>query len=242
MDKKKLYGHWYIWEELVSYPMMLYYWIKGDKIQKMLSERIEKARRKAEQMTLTEKNKNEFLIEYEKLDNFFSYHFKEIDKFNSHNFQDKINYCLKQYRKESSQKLTSSNLMKLQGNFLAGAEKTLFLYFLLYRERKPNNSFVSIFSSEENYNKFIFVMKNNSYLDENNKFDISVIFFSGVLTFLKKKGVIKNVKNINIIKLLKDDFDFEISPSSFSSGMPYPTKDEEKKLFDDLSKELMVIY
>lgn len=242
MDKKKLYGHWYIWEELVSYPMMLYYWIKGDKIQKMLSERIEKARRKAEQMTLTEKNKNEFLIEYEKLDNFFSYHFKEIDKFNSHNFQDKINYCLKQYRKESSQKLTSSNLMKLQGNFLAGAEKTLFLYFLLYRERKPNNSFVSIFSSEENYNKFIFVMKNNSYLDENNKFDISVIFFSGVLTFLKKKGVIKNVKNINIIKLLKDDFDFEISTSSFSSGMPYPTKDEEKKLFDDLSKELMVKY
>ena len=226
MDKKKLYGHWYIWEELVSYPMMLYYWIKGDKIQKMLSERIEKARRKAEQMTLTEKNKNEFLIEYEKLDN----------------FQDKINYCLKQYRKESSQKLTSSNLMKLQGNFLAGAEKTLFLYFLLYRERKPNNSFVSIFSSEENYNKFIFVMKNNSYLDENNKFDISVIFISGVLTFLKKKGVIKNVKNINIIKLLKDDFDFEISPSSFSSGMPYPTKDEEKKLFDDLSKELMVKY
>ncbi|MDV3508140.1 hypothetical protein CMU89_05745 [Elizabethkingia anophelis] len=242
MNKNKLYGHWYIWEELMGYPMILYYWIKGDKIQKMLSERIEKARQKAEQMTLTEKNKNEFLIEYEKLDNFFSYHFKEIDKFNSHNFQDKINYCLKQYRKESSQKLTSSNLMKLQGNFLAGAEKTLFLYFLLYGERKPNNSFVSIFSSEENYNKFIFVMKNNSYLDENNKFDISVIFFSGVLTFLKKKGVIKNVKNIDIIKLLKDDFDFEISPSSFSSGMPYPTKDEEKKLFDDLFKEFMIEY
>ena len=95
--------------------------------------------------------------------------------------------------------------MKLQGNFLAGAEKTLFLYFLLYRERKPNNSFVSIFSSEENYNKFIFVMKNNSYLDENNKFDISVIFFSGVLTFLKKKGVIKNVKNIVGIKAASGD-------------------------------------
>ena len=33
MDKNKLYGSWYIWEELVSYPMMLYYWIKGDKIE-----------------------------------------------------------------------------------------------------------------------------------------------------------------------------------------------------------------
>jgi hypothetical protein len=42
MDKNKLYGSWYIWEELVSYPMMLYYWIKGDKIKKLLSERIKK--------------------------------------------------------------------------------------------------------------------------------------------------------------------------------------------------------
>ena len=54
--------------------------------------------------------------------------------------------------------------------------------------------------------------------------------------------MIKNVKNIDIIKLLKDDFDFEISPSSFSSATPYPTKDEEKKLFDDLSKEFMIKY
>lgn len=242
MNEKKLYGRWYIWEELIGYPMMLYHWIKGDKIKKLLSERIKKAKFRAEQEILTEKDKNELLIEYEKLDNFFGYHFKEINQFNSHNFQEKINYCLKQYRKESSKKLTSSNLMKLQGNFLTGAEKTLFIYFLLYDEKKTKNSFLSIFSSEENYNKFIFVMKNNSYLDENNKFDISVIFFSGVLSFLKKKGIIKNVKNIDIIKLLKDDFNFEVSPSSFSSGIPYPTKDEEKKLFDDLSKEFMIKY
>lgn len=131
MDKKKLYGRWYFWEEIIGYPMMLYYWIKGDKIQKMLSERIEKARQKAEQITLTEKNKNEFIIEYENLDNFFSFHFKEIDKSRNHNFEDKIKYCLKQYRKESSKQLTSSNMMILQGNFLNGAENTLFLYFVL---------------------------------------------------------------------------------------------------------------
>ena len=91
MDKNKLYGSWYIWEELVSYPMMLYYWIKGDKIKKLLSERIKNAKHRAEQEVLTEKTKNEFLIEYEKLDNFFSYHFKQIDKSRSHNFQEKIN-------------------------------------------------------------------------------------------------------------------------------------------------------
>ena len=242
MNEKKLYGRWYIWEELISYPMMLYYWIKGDKIKELLSERIKKAKQTAEQEILTEKDKNELLIEYERLDNFFSYHFKEINQFDSHTFQEKITYCLRQYRKESAMKLTSSSLMKLQGNFLTGAEKTLLLYFLLYDEKKTKNSFLSIFSSEENYNTFILVMKNNSYLDKNNKFDITVIFFASILTFLKKRGVIKKVKNIDIIKLLKEDFNFEISPSSFSSATPYPTKDEEKKLFDDLSKELMVKY
>lgn len=242
MNEKKLYGRWYIWEELVGYPMMLYYWIKGDRIKKLLSERIRKAKHRAEQEVLTEKTKNEFLIEYEKLDNFFSQHFKEISQFNSHNFQDKINYCLQQYRKESAKKLTSSNLMKLQGNFLTGAEKTLYLYFLLYGERKASNTFMSVFSSEENYSKFISVMKNNSYLDENNKFDIKKIFLAGVLTFLRNKGIIKNVDNIEIVKVLKADFDFEISTPSFSNGIPYPTKDEEKKLFDDLSMEFMIKY
>jgi hypothetical protein len=97
----------------------------------LLSERIDKARKNGEQVELTEKIKQEFLIEYERLDNFFSYHFKEIDKSRNHNFEDKINYCLKQYKKESSKQLTSSNLMKLQGNFINGAEITLFYYFAL---------------------------------------------------------------------------------------------------------------
>lgn len=243
MNEKKLYGRWYFWEELAGYPMMLHYWIKGHRIKKLLSKRIEKAKQRAGEELLTEKTKSEFLIEYEKLDNFFSHHFKEISQFNSHSFNDKIEYCLKHYKKESSNNLSSSSLMKLQGNFLSGAEKTLFLYFLLYDEKKAeNSSFMSVFSNEESYYKFISVMKNNSYLNGNNKFDIPITFFAGVLTFLKKKGVIKNVKNIDIIKALKTDFDFEISTASFSNGMPYPTKEEEKRLFDDLSIEFMIKY
>ena len=85
-------------------------------------------------------------------------------------------------------------------------------------------------------------MKNNSYLNENNKIDIPIIFFAGILTFLKKNGIIKKVKNIDIVKFLKDDFNFEISPSSFSSATPYQTKDEEKKLIDDLSKKFIIKY
>ncbi|WP_185113493.1 hypothetical protein [Chryseobacterium sp. CCH4-E10] len=242
MDKKKLYGRWYIWEELIGYPMILFYWIKGDKIQKLLSRRIEKAKKRAGQFVLTEKKMNEFLIDYENLNNFFSYHFKKINQFGSHNFNEKIDYCLQQYKKESSNNLSSSSLMKLQGNFLAGAEETLFLHFLLYDEKKANSSFASLFSSEGNYQKFISVMRNNSYLNGNNQFDIPIIFFAGILEFLKRNGMIKKVKNIDILKLLKKDFDFEISPASYSSGTPYPTKDEEKKLFNDLSTEFMIKY
>ncbi len=83
-------------------------------------------------------------------------------------------------------------------------------------------------------------MKYNSYLDEKNQFNIPVIFFSSILEFLRKNGIIKKVKNIEIIKSLKDDFNFEISPSSFSNATPYPIKDEEKKIFDDLSKEFAI--
>ena len=156
MDKNKLYGSWYIWEELVSYPMMLYYWIKGDKIKKLLSERIKNAKQRAEQEVLTEKTKNEFLIEYEKLDNFFSYHFKQIDKSRSHNFQEKINYCVQQYKTESSKHFNSSSLMKLQGNFLNGAENTLFLYFTLDRKVKREIRLSDIMIGENPSNILIY--------------------------------------------------------------------------------------
>ena len=50
-------------------------------------------------MILSEKMKNEFLIKYKKLDNFFSFHFKDIDTSRNHNFEEKIQYCLNQYKK-----------------------------------------------------------------------------------------------------------------------------------------------
>ena len=76
MNEKKIYGRWFIWEEFVGIPMIVYHWIKGDRIKKLLSERIDKARKNGEQVELTEKIKQEFLIEYERLDNFFSYYFR----------------------------------------------------------------------------------------------------------------------------------------------------------------------
>ena len=79
MDEKKLYGRWFFWDEIIGFPMMIYYWIKGEKIRKMLENKINSAKEKSNLINLTEKTKNEYLIEYEKVNNFFSLHFKEID-------------------------------------------------------------------------------------------------------------------------------------------------------------------
>ena len=45
MDQKKLYGRWTPGEELIGYPMMIYYWIKGEKVQKLLAKELKKPNR-----------------------------------------------------------------------------------------------------------------------------------------------------------------------------------------------------
>ena len=167
MDQKKLYGRWNFWEEFVGYPMMIFYWIKGEKISKMLAKRIEKAKQKSSQICLTDKKRNEFLIQYEKLDNFFSFHFKNIDASRNHNFEEKIEYCLEQYRKESLSILSSSNLMKLQGNFLNGAETTLYLYFALGSKTKREILLANIMIGENSSKIFISFLKSKKFIDEN---------------------------------------------------------------------------
>ncbi|WP_312899993.1 hypothetical protein, partial [Chryseobacterium taichungense] len=167
MDQRKLYGRWNFWEEFAGFPMMIYYWIRGERIQKMLYNRIEKAQYKASQLILTEKMKHEFVIDYEKLDNFFSFHFKNIDASRSHNFDEKITYCLQQYRKESFKRLSSSNLMKLQENFLKGAETTLFLYFALDSKVKREIRLSDIMIGENSSKIFTDFLKDKKFIDEN---------------------------------------------------------------------------
>lgn len=41
---------------ICSYPMIIYYWIKGEKIQTKLAKKIDKAKQKSSQIILNEKN------------------------------------------------------------------------------------------------------------------------------------------------------------------------------------------
>ncbi len=240
MDKRKLYGRWYIWEELIGYPMILYYWIKGDRVKKLLSERIDRARENAEPVELNEKIKNEFLIEYERQDDFFSYHFKEIDKSRNHNFEDKINYCLRQYRKESSKQLTSSNLMKLQGNFLNGAETTLFLYFSL-KQKVTDEIRISDIVLGENSSKIIInFLKDKKFIDENNNFIADKkSSFIRIHRFLKDNHIINpDFEDTTIIKAMENEYNTIFDKGTFSRAIKIKSNEFEEGIYRELSQLL----
>ena len=238
MDEKKLYGRWFLWDEIIGLPMMIYYWIKGEKIQKMLENRINIAKEKSKNITLTEKTKNEYLIKYEKLNNFFSLHFKEIDNSSKHNFQDKIDYCLQEYKKESSKILSSSNLMKLQENFLNGAGTTLFLYFALDQKVRREISLSDIIIGENNSKIFIDFLKKKKFLDENNNLLVDQkSSFIRIHRFLKDNHIINpDFQDSTIIEAMENEYNTNFDKGTFSRAITVTPTDFEEGIYMELSK------
>ncbi|SUX47812.1 hypothetical protein [Chryseobacterium indoltheticum] len=238
MDQKKLYGRWNFWEEFVGYPMMIFYWIKGEKISKMLVKRIEKVKQKSSQISLTDKRRNEFLIRYEKLDNFFSLHFKNIDASRNHNFEEKIEYCLEQYRKESTSLITSSNLMKLQGNFLNGAEATLFLYFALESKTKREIRLSDIMIGENSSEIFIDFLKDKKFIDENHNLIVDQkSSFIRIHRFLKDNHIINpDFQDTTIIEAMENEYNSNFDKGTFSRSITVKPNDFEETIYQELSK------
>ncbi|EHM7982829.1 hypothetical protein MC916_004048 [Elizabethkingia anophelis] len=244
MDQKRLYGRWCPGEELISYPMMIYYWIKGEKIQKLLAKRIEKAEQKSSKIILSEKMKNEFLIKYEKLDNFFSFHFKDIDTSKNHNFEEKIQYCLNQYKKESTHIISSSNLMKLQGNFLNGAEKTLILYFALQGKVKREIRLSDIMMGENSCKTFIAFLKDKKFIDENHNLLVDQkSSFIRIHRFLKDNHIINpDFQDVTIIEAMENEYNSNFDKGTFSRAITVKPNDFEEEIYQELSKLLNIRY
>lgn len=238
MDQKKLYGRWSPWEEFVGYPMMIYYWLKGEKIQKLLVKRIEKAKLKASEIILNEKIKNEFLIKYEKLDNFFSFHFKAIDTSRNHNFEEKIQYCLNEYKKESNNLISSSDLMKLQGNFLNGAETTLFLYFALERKTKRDIRLSDIMVGENSSKIFIAFLKGKKFIDENRNLLVDQkSSFIRIHRFLKDNHIINpDFQDTTVIEAMENEYNTNFDKGTFSRAITVRPNDFEESIYQELSK------
>ena len=244
MDQKKLYGRWNFWEEFVGYPMMIFYWIKGEKISKMLSKRIEKAKQKSSQISLTDKKRNEFLIRYEKLDNFFTFHFKNIDASRNHNFEEKIEYCLEQYRRESLSILSSSNLMKLQGNFLNGAETTLLLYFALEGKVKREIRLSDIMIGENSSQIFIAFLKGKKFIDENHNLIVDQkSSFIRIHRFLKDNHIINpDFQDTTIIEAMENEYNSNFDKGTFSRAITVKPNDFEEVIYQELAKLFNISY
>lgn len=244
MDQKKLYGKWFFWDELVGYPMMLYYWIKGDKINKLLTIRIEKARTKASRIELTKKIKNELLIEYNKQDSFFSYHFKNIDESRDHNFQDKINYCLLCFRDESKRNLSSSKLMILQENFLNGAEHTLFLYFALKGKVKREIRLSDIMIGEKSAEHFLHFLKDKKFIDENHNLLVDQkSSFIRIHRFLKDHHIINpDFQDITIIEAMENEYNSNFDRGTFSRAVTVKFNEFEESLCSELLDKFNIKY
>ena len=245
MDQKKLYGRWNFWEEFAGFPMMIYYWVvRRERIQKMLAKRIDKAKQKANKIILTEKLKNEFLIRYEKLDNFFSFHFKDIDASRNHNFEEKIQYCLDQYKKESTKHFNSSNLMKLQGNFLTGAETTLFLYFALECKTKREIRLSDIMIGNDSSKIFIAFLKDKKFIDENHNLLVDQkSSFIRIHRFLKDNHIINpEFQDTTIIEAMENEYNTNFDKGTFSRAIIAKTTDFEEGIYKELSKLLNLKY
>ena len=244
MDQKKLYGRWNFWEEFVGYPMMIFYWIKGEKISKMLTKRIEKAQKKSGLISLTHKKRSEFLIRYEKLENFFSFHFKNIDASRNHNFEEKIEYCLEQYRKESLSILSSSNLMKLQGNFLNGAETTLLLYFALEGKVKRDIRLSDIMIGENSSQIFIAFLKGKKFIDENHNLIVDQkSSFIRIHRFLKDYHIINpDFQDTTIIEAMENEYNSNFDKGTFSRAITVKPNDFEEGIYQELYKLFNIKY
>ena len=237
MDKQKLYGRWNFWEEFVGFPMIIFYWIKGEKIQKLLAKRVTKAKHRSSKIILNEKIRNEFLINYEKLDNFFSCHFKDIDKSRNHNFEEKIQYCLNQYKKESTTLISSSNLMKLQGNFLNGAETTLFLYFVLENKTKREIRLSDIMIGQNNSKIFITFLKEKKFIDENQNLLVDQkSSFIRIHRYLKDYHIINpDFQDTTIIEAMENEYNTNFDKGTFSRAITVKPNDFDKIIYQELS-------
>ncbi|SMO85224.1 hypothetical protein SAMN06265171_10914 [Chryseobacterium rhizoplanae] len=244
MEKKRLYGRWNFWEEFVGYPMMIYFWIGRQKIHERLRSRIEKAQQKSSKIILDEKLRNEFLIRYEKLDNFFSFHFKDIAESRNHNFEEKIQYCLDQYKKESNSLLSSSNLMKLQGNFLNGAETTLFLYFALEGKTSREIRLSDIMIGDDSSKIFIAFLKEKKFIDENQNLLVDQkSSFIRIHRFLKDNHIINpDFQDTTIIEAMENEYNTNFDKGTFSRAITVKPNDFEENIYQELSKLLDIKY
>lgn len=244
MNLNKIYGRWMIWDEFGAIPLVIISWVKGKRIKTLLEERINKAERIAAEIALNSKNKEEYLLDYEAQDNFFSHHFKKIEKSRNHSFEDKIAYCLQQYKTESRRNISASRTILLQENFLIGADKTLTAYLLLERKVERRIYLKDILIGDDTEEKFKKFLKVKRYIDGNQN-----LLVDNKSIFIRLHRFLKDVKIINpdftdttIIEVMEKEYNSTFDKGTFSRAIKISPNDDETALYKELSEILKINY
>ncbi len=237
MDTKELYGKWLPTNELVGVFIMISNRLKGKRIKQQLDEKIKKSKEKALQIELTEKKKDELLIQYQDLNNFFSHHFKKIDDSRSFSLDEKVDYCLEQYKKESKKLLSAANLIILQENFLNGAEQTLFLYSALNGKVSRGISIQDIIGVEKS-RILINFLKDKNFIDQNNN-----LIVDNKSRFIRIHRFLKDIKVINsdfndktILDAMEREYNASFDQGTFSKAIGVKMTESEEAIYKELEE------
>ncbi|MDN5423404.1 MAG: hypothetical protein L0G07_08355, partial [Chryseobacterium sp.] len=149
-----------------------------------------------------------------------------------------------QYRKESTNLITSSNLMKLQGNFLTGAEATLFLYFALENKTKREIRLSDIMIGENSSKIFVAFLKEKKFIDENcNLLVDQKSSFIRIHRFLKDNHIINpDFQDATIIEAMENEYNTNFDKGTFSRAVLVKPNDFEEVIYQELAKLFNISY
>lgn len=217
---KDFYGKYKLTDEIIGYPMMVWRFLKGSKLEVELEKRRVKAKENADKVILTNENRDEYRIEYNKLNNVFSYYFKDIEVSRYINLDKKVTYCLSQFKKELRLvAISGAKTTVLRSKFLIGAEKTLTTYFILGKNVTDQKRLKDIIigADHNKINEFLDFLRNSKYIDENNNFSAdNKSFFIRIHRFLYDENIINpDIQKSTIIKIMNYEYNNEFNEGIF---------------------------
>lgn len=128
--------------------------------------------------------------------------------------------------------------MKLQGNFINGAEITLFYYFALKQKVTEDIRISDIILGENTSKILLSFLKDKKFIDENNNFIADKkSSFIRIHRFLKDNYIINpDFEDTTIIKAMENEYNTIFDKGTFSRAIKVKSNDFEEDIHRELSK------
>ena len=134
--------------------------------------------------------------------------------------------------------------MKLQGNFLNGAETTLFLYFTLDSKTNKEIRLSDIMIGDDSSKIFIAFLREKKFIDENHNLLVDQkSSFIRIHRFLKDNYIINpDFQDTTIIEAMENEYNTNFDRGTFSRAITVKPNDFEESIYQELSKLFNISY